>query len=165
MDTLTLTPDWHRERRGPGTYEPGKYLIEQIRRYQSRGFLARLMRPWIVLKHRFWSAVTGADIPLRTRIGGGLMMIHPNGVVIHPDAEIGANCMIFQQVTIGTGHGRGVPEIGSGVMIGAGAKVLGGIRVGHGARIGANAVVLEDVPAGATAVGIPAEIVTGGGGR
>ena len=99
--------------------------------------------------------MTGADIPLRCRIGGGLLLPHPNGVVIHPDAEIGPNGLIFQQVTLGARHGR-VPKLGGHVDVGAGAKLLGGLIVGDDALIGANAVVLKDVPPGATALGIPA---------
>lgn len=104
--------------------------------------------------------VTGAEIPLNAQIGGGLVIPHPNGIVIHPGAVIGPNCLIFQQVTIGSGKG-GVPTIGGHVDIGAGAKILGGVTIGNHARIGANAVVITDVPAGATAVGIPARIIPG----
>ena len=103
-----------------------------------------------VLRHRFWSAVAGADIPLNaTQLGGGLLLPHPNGVVIHPLAVLGPNCIVFQQVTIGTGAKPGVPTIGGAVEIGPGAKILGGISVGDGATIGANALVTHDVPAGA----------------
>jgi serine O-acetyltransferase len=116
------------------------------------------MRKFAVLRHRFWSAVTGAEIPLGTQIGGGLMMPHPNGIVIHPAATIGPNCLIFQQVTLAGGDG-GAPRIGGHVDIGAGAKVLGAVTIGDHARIGANAVVLTDVPERSTAVGIPARIV------
>ncbi|NCB26477.1 MAG: hypothetical protein EOM62_13535 [Bacteroidia bacterium] len=88
------------------------------------------------------------------------MLPHPNGIVIHPKAIIGVNCLIFQQVTIGTGGPvSGVPQIGGHVDIGAGAKILGGVRIGNHAKIGANAVVLGDVPEEATAVGVPARIV------
>jgi len=88
-------------------------------------------------------------------------MPHPNGIVVHPDAVIGVNCLFFQQVTIGTGGSRsGCPRIGGHVDIGAGAKVLGGVVIGNHAKIGANAVVLCDVPDHATAVGIPARILT-----
>jgi serine O-acetyltransferase len=106
--------------------------------------------------------VTGADVPLNAaNIGGGLMMPHPNGIVIHPDAIVGPNALVFQQVTIGEGGAiPGVPRIGAGVCIGAGAKILGGVKIGDFAKIGANAVVVKDVPAGATAVGIPAKIVS-----
>jgi serine O-acetyltransferase len=111
-----------------------------------------------VLRHRWWSMVTGADIPLNCRLGGGLLLPHPNGIVIHPDAEIGPNCLLFQQVTIGVGRG-GVPRIEGHVDIGAGAKIFGAVKVGRHAKIGANAVVLRDVPPGATAVGVPAKVI------
>jgi len=116
------------------------------------------MRKIAILRHRFWSVVTGADIPLGPKIGGGLLALHPNGIVIHPDVVIGPNCLIFQQVTLGTGRG-GVPRIGGHVDIGAGAKILGKITIGDHAKIGANAVVLCDVPPFASAVGVPAHIV------
>lgn len=103
--------------------------------------------------------VTGADIPLNCRIGGGLRLPHPNGVVIHPTACIGPNCLIFRQVTIGTRTGKMASVIGGHVDIGAGAKILGDVRVGDYACIGANAVVLHDAPPGKTAVGVPAVIV------
>ena len=113
-----------------------------------------------MLEHRFWSVVTGADIPLNCKIGGGLLLTHPNGVVIFPEAIIGPNCLIFQQVTIGVGGSKeGAPILGGRVDVGAGAKILGGVHVGDFAVIGANAVVLDDVPSGATAVGIPARVV------
>lgn len=111
-----------------------------------------------VARHRFWSAVSGADIPLACHFGGGLLLPHPNGVVIHPNVRIGINCLIFQQVTLGHA-GSGVPTVGDHVDFGAGAKVLGAITIGDGAVIGANAVVLMDVPPGATAVGVPAKIL------
>ena len=110
-----------------------------------------------MLRHRFWSAITGADIPINCRIGGGLLIPHPNGIVIHPDAEIGPNCLIFQQVTIGHRNG-GLPSIEGHVDIGAAAKILGGVNIGAHAAIGANSVVLVDVPASSTAVGVPAII-------
>ncbi len=110
-----------------------------------------------MLRHRFWSVVTGADIPLNAAIGGGLLIPHPNGIVIHPGARIGPNCLIFQQVTIGA-LGSEVPTIGGHVDFGAGAKVLGAISIGDHARVGANAVVLIDVPSRCSAVGIPAQV-------
>lgn len=110
-----------------------------------------------VIRHRFWSTVCGADIPVNARgIAGGLVLPHPNGVVIHPDAQIGPNCLLFQQVTVGTGPRPGAPRIGGHVDIGAGAKILGGVVIGDHAVIGANAVVVTDVPAGGVAVGVPA---------
>lgn len=111
-----------------------------------------------VVRHRIWSVVTGADIPLNSNLGGGLLIPHPNGVVIHPDAEVGPNCLLFQQVTIGA-TSAGVPKLGGHVDVGAGAKIIGPVQIGDHAIIGANAVVTGNVPAGATAVGVPARIV------
>jgi serine O-acetyltransferase len=116
-------------------------------------------RALAVLRHRFWSVATGADIPLDVQVGGGLLLPHPNGIVIHPNARIGPNCLIFQQVTIGTREGSSAPEIGGHVDIGAGAKILGAVRIGDHVCIGANAVVLSDVPEGSTAVGVPAVVL------
>ena len=155
-------PDWSRERKGVFEWAPSRALIASIRAYQrytsSRGLWAALLRRVAVLRHRWWSVVTGADIPLNCRLGGGLLMPHPNGIVIHPDAEIGPNCLLFQQVTIGIRGAGGAPRIGGHVDIGAGAKILGGVTIGKNARIGANCVVLDHVPPDATAVGIPAKI-------
>lgn len=153
-------PDWSREKLKPGEWSPGKRLLAAIRdyqRHQRRGSLwARWLSRWAVLRHRAWSVATGADIPVNCQIGGGLMLPHPNGVVIHPEARIGPNCLIFQQVTIGTVESGGAPVVGGHVDIGAGAKLLGAIVVEDHAKIGANAVVLSDVPTGAVAVGVPA---------
>jgi serine O-acetyltransferase len=141
-------PDWSRE--APRQFwDPGRKLLLAIRDYQRwssrRGFLSMLACKWSVLRHRLWSVVTGADIPICCKLGGGLLIPHPNGIVIHPAAQIGVNCLIFQQVTIGTRAGPGCPVIGGHVDIGAGAKILGPIRVGAHAKIGANAVVIIDV--------------------
>lgn len=112
------------------------------------------------MHYRFWSIVTGADIPLESQLGGGLVLPHPNGIVIHRDVVIGPNCLLFQQVTIGGSTSKpGMPTLGGHVDVGAGAKLLGGITIGDHAKIGANAVVLNDVPSGATAVGIPARVL------
>jgi serine O-acetyltransferase len=141
-------PDWTREKPRQ-VWDPGRKLLQTIRRYQSwrdrSGIIGFVFRKSLVLRHRFWSVVTGAEIPLNCRIGGGLLIPHPNGIVVHPDAEIGVNCLIFQQVTIGSRTGPGVPVIGGHVDIGAGAKILGAITIGSHARIGANAVITKDV--------------------
>lgn len=164
LPTISPTdPDWSRE--APRAFwDPGPRLLRSLRRYQHwkrrSGFWAGLMQRRWVASHRFWSVVSGADIPLNARIQGGLLLTHPNGVVIHPDALVGPNCLIFQQVTLGVGGPiPGAPSLGGHVDVGAGAKILGGVTVGAHARIGANAVVLCDVPAGATAVGVPARII------
>lgn len=90
---------------------------------------------------------------------GGLLLLHSNGIVIHPRATIGPNCLIFHQVTIGALGSGHAPRIGGHVDIGAGAKILGDISIGDHAKIGANAVVLTNVPQHATAVGVPARII------
>lgn len=139
-------PDWSRERDSGRRWDPSRALLKSIRSYQeATGPVKFFVKKIAVLRHRLWSVITGADIPINSSIGGGLRLPHPNGVVIHPDAKIGVNCLIFQQVTIGA-TGRGVPTIGGHVDIGAGAKLIGPIVVGDHARIGANALVREDVP-------------------
>lgn len=162
----TTEPDWSREYTTRFKYDPGRRLLRAIRRYQlwkaRGGLFAWLMCKWLVLEHRRWSRISGADIPLNAQLGGGLLLPHPVGVVIHPDARVGPNGLIFQGVALGSGGPiPGAPRIGGHVDIGAGAKLLGGITVGDHAKIGANAVVLCDVPTGATAVGIPARIIAG----
>ncbi len=158
--------DWSREHKAFGDWQPGRSLIASIRAYQRaarrRGPVATVGRRIAAIRHRFWSVVTGADIPLNCVIGGGLLIPHPNGIVIHPKATVGVNCLIHQQVTIGVDGRWGVPRVGGHVDIGAGAKILGGVVIGDHARIGANAVVTKDVPAGATAVGIPARVLEKG---
>lgn len=152
--------DWGREK-PQQFWDPGRKLLKSIRTYQrfqqSNTPWAYVIRKFCVIRHRFWSVVSGAEINLNSRISGGLLIPHPNGIVIHPDAEIGPNCLIFQQVTIGTSHRGGTPKIGGHVDIGAGAKVLGGIVIGNHARIGANAVVVHLVLEGETVVGVPAK--------
>ncbi|MFI3245778.1 MAG: serine O-acetyltransferase [Ferrimonas sp.] len=108
------------------------------------------------------SEVFGVDIHPAAQIGKGVMLDHATGIVVGETAVIEDNVSILQSVTLGgTGNETGDrhPKIRSGVMIGAGAKVLGNIEVGEGARIGANSVVLNPVAAHATVVGIPARSV------
>jgi serine O-acetyltransferase len=155
-------PDWSREDKTFWEWAPSRSLLASIRCWQrnrkSRNPLRKLLTKLAVLQHRFWSVVTGADIPVNCNLGGGLLLPHPNGVVIHPDIVIGPNCLIFQQVTLGS-NGRGVPAIGGHVDIGAGAKVIGPIKIGAHARIGANSVVTSDVLAHSVVAGIPARVV------
>lgn len=157
-------PDWSREARRCFEWAPSRSLLAAIRSYQRhgrrRGPIAALGRRIATLRYLFWSAVTGADIPITCRIAGGLMMPHPNGIVIHPEAEIGPNCLIMQHVTLGVNGRNGVPRIGGHVDIGAGATILGPVRVGDHAMIGAHALVVEDVPAGAVMVAPLARIKT-----
>ena len=151
--------NWQREA-PTRVWDPSRRLLRSIRAYQywrdNPSVLSAIPKSIAVLRHRFWSVVTGAEIPLNCQIDGGLLIPHPNGIVIHPEARIGPNCLLLQQVTLGTG-GKipGAPQLGLHVDVGAGAKILGGVRIGAFAKVGANAVVLDDIPPGATAVGIP----------
>lgn len=158
-----MVPDPTREAVAPWAWNPGRRLIRSIRLYAKGvkvgGAFGAALKRFAIIEHTFWSSVTSSDVPLVLEIGVGLLLPHPVGIVIHPNVKIGPNCLIFQQVTLGTrGAQEGVPVIGGHVDIGAGAKILGGVTIGNHARIGANAVVLTDVPAGAAAVGVPARI-------
>jgi serine O-acetyltransferase len=111
---------------------------------------------------QFARFITGIEIHPGATIGSGLFIDHGMGVVVGETTEIGDNVTLFQGVTLGgTGKQRGKrhPTIGSHVVVGAGAKVLGPITVGDYVKIGANSVVLQDVPDHSTVVGIPGRIV------
>ncbi|PMC75138.1 serine O-acetyltransferase [Brachybacterium sp. UMB0905] len=131
------------------------------------------------LAHRLWQrgarrsamvlaqgarSVTGVEIHPAAQIGRRFFIDHGMGVVIGETAEVGDDVMLYHGVTLG---GRSMervkrhPTVGDGVVIGAGARVLGPIELGDGSQVGANAVVVKDVPARATAVGIPAQVRRG----
>ncbi len=107
--------------------------------------------------------LTGIEIHPGATIGRRVFIDHGFGVVIGETADVGDDCTIYQGVTLGgTSLSKGAkrhPTLGRGVIIGAGAKVLGSFTVGDGAKVGSNAVVVKEVPAGATAVGNPARII------
>lgn len=118
-------------------------------------FIAR----WISQFARF---LTGIEIHPGATIGTGLFIDHGSGVVIGETAVVGDNCTIYQGVTLGgTGHevGKRHPTLENNVLVGSGAKVLGPFTIGENSMIAAGAVVLEEVPPNATAVGVPARIV------
>ena len=106
-------------------------------------------------------AATGIEIHPAAKIGHRLFIDHGMGVVIGETAEVGDDVVLFHGATLGgrsMRHGKRHPTLGNRVVVGAGAKILGPVRIGDGAQIGANAVVVNDVPAGAVAVGVPAEV-------
>jgi serine O-acetyltransferase len=106
--------------------------------------------------------LTGIEIHPGATIGRRFFIDHGMGVVIGETAEIGDDCTLYHGVTLGGtswNKGKRHPTLGKGVVVGAGAKILGPITIGAGARIGSNAVVVKEVPAGATAIGIPARII------
>lgn len=103
---------------------------------------------------------TGIVINREARIGKNFHLVHWGNTKIHPKAVIGDRVGIMHDVTIGTNMERtGAPRIGNDVFIGAGAKILGPVTIGDGARIAANSLVLSDVPAGTTAIGVPARVL------
>ena len=117
---------------------------------------------------QFARFLTGVEIHPGAKIGRGVLIDHGAGVVIGETAEVGDGCTIYQGVTLGgTGkdHGKRHPTLGNNVLVGAGAKILGPFRVGDNARVAAGAVVLSEVPPNATAVGVPAKIVSINGRR
>ena len=108
----------------------------------------------------FIRIIYSCELPPSVIIGKGTLFVHNGlGCVIHHKAIIGNNCRIYQNVTIGGRHNRGVPKIGDNVFIGAGACVLGGVNIKANAKIGANAVVVNDIEFGGGAVGIPAKVI------
>jgi serine O-acetyltransferase len=129
------------------------------------------------LAHRLWHArlcwlarfiaylsrsFTGIEIHPAAVVGRRFFIDHGMGVVIGETAQIGDGCTLYHGVTLGGTSwqkGKRHPTLGSGVIVGAGAKILGPIFIGDGAKIGSNAVVVHEVPAGATAVGIPARVI------
>ena len=126
---------------------------------------------WLWGLHLYWLArwlshlarwLTGVEIHPGASIGRRFFIDHGMGVVIGETAEIHDDCTLYHGVTLGGtswSKGKRHPTLQRGVVIGAGAKVLGPLTVGEGARVGSNAVVVRDVPPGATAVGIPARII------
>jgi serine O-acetyltransferase len=165
------------------------FLREIVRTYRERDPAARstlevlLCYPgvhavlWHKLSHALWRArllllarfsshiarwLTGIEIHPAAKLGRRLVIDHGMGVVIGETAEIGDDCYLYHQVTLGVARAQGGkrhPTVGNNVIIGAGAKVLGPITIGDNARVGSNAVVLDPVPADTTVVGIPARPV------
>jgi serine O-acetyltransferase len=165
------------------------FLREMVRVYRERDPAARssvevvFCYPglhavlWHQLSHALWRGhlyflarfsshisrwLTGIEIHPAAKLGRRLVIDHGMGVVIGETAEIGDDCYLYHQVTLGVARtmgGKRHPTIGNNVIIGAGAKVLGPIMVGDNARIGSNAVVVDAVPSDTTVVGIPAQPV------
>lgn len=131
------------------------YRIAHLLHIHGYKFIAKL----ISQISRFF---TGIEIHPACFIGKRLLIDHGSGVVIGETAMIGDDCTLFQGVTLGgrgNEKGKRHPTLYNGVFVGAGAKILGNIEIGNNVKIGANAVVLCDMPDGATAVGVPARVV------
>jgi serine O-acetyltransferase len=142
------------------TCYPGFHAL-LLHRLANRFWRVRLR--WLArFTSHFARWLTGIEIHPGATIGRRVFIDHGMGVVIGETAEIGDDCTLYHGVTLGGttwNKGKRHPTLERGVVIGAGAKVLGPIVVGENARIGSNAVVVKDVPSGATAVGIPARII------
>ncbi|CAN1548898.1 CysE Serine acetyltransferase [Burkholderiaceae bacterium] len=137
---------------------PGLHAVwlHRVAHFLWQANLKLIARLWSMLAR--W--LTGIEIHPGVKIGRRVFLDHGLGIVIGETTVIGDDCTIYQGVTLGgTSLYKGAkrhPTLGKGVVVSAGAKVLGGFTVGDGARIGSNAVVLKEIPAGATAVGVPA---------
>lgn len=136
-------------------YRRGRRLLQW-----PEGIRKRIALKIYWLLYRLIETAVGITLPISADIGPGLRIWHFGGIIVHPDAVIGANCTLRQGITIGNRHNDGpVPKIGNNVEFGAYAQVLGGITIGDNSKIGALSLVLCDVPDGATAVGIPAKVI------
>jgi serine O-acetyltransferase len=137
--------------------------------YRTANALLRRGIPFLPrLVSQFARALTGIEIHPGAKIGSGLFIDHGMGVVIGETTIIGDNVTLYQGVTLGgTGKEKGKrhPTLGSNIVVGAGAKILGNINIGDNAYIGANAVVIKDVPANSTVVGVPGRITKQDGKR
>ena len=148
------------------TCYPGFHALQMHRFSHS---LWRMQLTWLA---RFMSHIarflTGIEIHPGATIGRRVFIDHGMGVVVGETAEIGDDCTLYHGVTLGGvswNKGKRHPTLGKGVVVGAGAKILGPFIVGEGAKVGSNSVVVKAVPAGATVVGIPARIVEAGPGH
>ena len=161
VDSIIARDPAARSRLDVITCYPGLHAI-WIHRVSHRLWNANLKWPARFLSH-LSRIINGIEIHPGAKIGKRVFIDHGLGVVIGETSEIGDDCTIYQGVTLGgTSLYKGVkrhPTLGKGVVVSAGAKVLGGFTIGDFARVGSNAVVLKEVPANATAVGIPARIV------
>lgn len=136
--------------------------VPHLRNPLAARLLLLLVRHQIPVVKRIWEIVLGGDI--YCELPASVLLPHPYEITIHSGAVIGHNVVIMQQVTIGARHDSTLaPVIEDHVFIGAGAKIIGGVRIGHHVKVGANAVVSKDVPPTCTVVGFN-EIINRGQG-
>ncbi|MDY2941205.1 MAG: serine O-acetyltransferase [Varibaculum sp.] len=140
----------------PGVHALWAHRLASFLWHNNAKLLARLVSSAV-------RSGTGVDIHPGAQIGRRVFIDHADGVVIGETCEVGNDCVIFHQVTLGgvsMNKGKRHPTVGNRVMIGAGAKVLGPITIADGVKIGANAVVVRDVPEGEIAIGVPAKLLS-----
>lgn len=166
-----LVEDWNSH--GRDVTRPGFQAIA-VHRFGTwrMGIGPRVLRAPLSVLYRYLFRrvrnIYGIELPYTARVGRRVVIEHQSGIVIHGHTEIGDDCVIRQNVTLGNrrlDRPFDAPRLGNRVVVGAGAKVLGAVRIGDGAQIGANAVVCDDIPAEAVAVGIPARVTRVGGAR
>lgn len=133
-------------------------LRRRVNSARPRAFWMPL-RVTLAIVNKLLTMVTHINLHPQAQIGPGMLIPHVGPIQVYPWAKIGADCAIHQVCTIGAGSRPGGPDIGDHVMIGCHTCILGPVKVGNGARIGAGAVVVKDVPAGATVVGVAARPV------
>jgi len=137
---------------------PGVHAIWAYRVAHAMWVRSPALHPWARTLSQFARFMTGVEIHPGATIGRRFFIDHGMGIVIGETAEIGDDVLMYHQVTLG-GRSRGRfkrhPTVGNRVLLGAGAKLIGPITIGDDAKIGANALVVDDVPAGAVVVGIP----------
>lgn len=133
--------------------------IHAVALIRLQGWLADRGQPTLVpAKLLFW--FFKIEVSKKARIGPGLRLPHPMGIIIAPNVSVGRNCDLYADVRLALSHGNPEgPRIGDGVFLGDGAKVLGNVKVGDYSEIGASAVVTRSIPIGAVAVGIPARVL------
>jgi serine O-acetyltransferase len=162
-------PDWQADKarypRRPWLKEQSIWAIAVYRYGRRVDRRPPGVRRWLC-DRSYWMAfrlvetLTGVSLPKEAEIGPGLRIWHFGGIFVHLAAVIGSHCTLRQGVTIGNRvNGGPVPVLEDNVELGAYAQILGGVRVGRGAKVGAMSVVLQDVPPGTTAVGVPARVV------
>ncbi len=146
-----------------GILSPGfeaVFVYRVFRSFHQRKIPAQPIR---FLVERFVESTTGISIPVAAEFGPGLRIHHLGGIIVHPSVRVGKKCTLYHDVTLGTdGLSEDAPRIGDDVLIGAGARVLGGIRLGDRCRVGANAVVVHSFPDDSVLVGVPARNVRAG---
>lgn len=152
------------KRHGSSMSNPANFVLAV---YHLGRWKNTLPKPFRQVVHRAYrlsflatNYIGGNHLPAEVSTGEDLHLMHAKDVCIHPQVKLGDRVGIMHEVTIASTVDRpGVPEIGDDVFIGAGAKIIGPVKIGDGARIAPNSLVVTNVPAGATAIGVPARIV------
>ncbi len=161
VDDLRAKAEWNYQRvdgkallRALATDGTAAMVLYRLMQWAGR----RRLSPLALIFNKLNTMLNNCIIGRGADFGPRFVLIHATGVVINGAVRGGSDVRIEHQVTIGS-EGRRAPVLGDHLFIGAGAKIIGGVRIGNDARIGANAVVVHDVPAHCTVVGVPARIV------